>query len=171
MSAVLSDCGLYRYRLERDVGMEGSTFMFIGVNPSTADATVDDATVRKWIGFVKRWGGRRFLVGNAFAYRSTDVRALAKLAPPDAIGILNDWHVMRMASEADVIVPCWGNTTKVPPVLRTRFAFLTEMLTGANRPIKCFGRTQGGDPLHPLMLGYSTALVPWATQQQGDKQP
>lgn len=161
MSAILSPCGLYRYRLERDVAMDGPTFMFVGVNPSTADATVDDATVRKWIGFTKRWGGRRFLVGNAFAYRSTDVRALSALSPPNAIGIENDWHLMRMAVDADVIVPCWGNTGKVQRNLRPRFEFTAGMLRGAGKPIKCFGLTRDGDPLHPLMLSYDTPLVPY----------
>jgi hypothetical protein len=159
VSAVLSSCGKYRYRLDRSVAMEGGpTFMFLGVNPSTADATTDDATVRKWTGFVKRWGGNRFVVGNAFAYRATDVRELAKLQPADAIGLMNDWHIMQMAMEADVIVPCWGNTSKVPPNLRTRFPFLVEMLKGADKPVQFFGFTKSGDPLHPLMLGYDTPL-------------
>jgi len=163
-SAILSPCGRYRYRLERTVAMEGPVYAFIGVNPSTADATEDDATVRKWIGFVKRWGGSRFIVANAFAFRSTDVRALAALPPADAIGIENDWHIMRAAVAADVIVPCWGNTSKVPPTLRTRFPFLLEMLSGADKPIKTFGLTASGDPKHPLMLGYDTALVPWGAE-------
>lgn len=161
MSTVISDCGLYRYRLEREIAASGPTFAFIGVNPSTADATADDATVRKWIGFVKRWGGARFLVGNAFAYRSTDVRALASLPGADAIGLMNDWHVMQMAAHADVIVPCWGSAAKVPPSLRSRFSFLAEMLTGAGKPIRVFGLTKSGDPLHPLMLPYSTELRDW----------
>jgi len=157
MTAIISDCGSYRYTLERDVAMDGPTFLFIGVNPSTADATADDATVRKWIGFVKRWSGRRFMVGNAFAYRATNVRELATAKDP--IGLFNDWHIMQMAVKADVIVPCWGDTTKVPPRFRGRFEFLVGRLTGADKPLYCFGRTQSGDPLHPLMLGYDTRLV------------
>ena len=157
MGAVISDCGMYRYVLDRTVAVDGLTFLFIGVNPSTADATTDDATVRKWVGFVKRWGGRRFMVGNAFAYRATDVRELASVNDP--IGLHNDWYIMQMAVKVDVIVPCWGNITKVPPRLRGRFEFLTGMLTGADKPLYCFGRTLCGDPLHPLMLGYDTPLV------------
>nr|WP_246217502.1 DUF1643 domain-containing protein [Paraburkholderia panacisoli] len=49
------------------------TFAFFGVNPSTTDATLDDATARKCIGFTKPNGGRRLIVGNVFAVRSTDV--------------------------------------------------------------------------------------------------
>lgn len=141
--------------------LNGSTVMFIGVNPSTADATLNDATVKKWMGFCHRWGSTRFVVGNAFAYRSTDVKALGKLSPAEAIGIENDWHLMRMAVAADVIVPCWGRTDKFPRALRPRFAFVAEMLKGANKPLHCFGLTAGVDPKHPLMLGYSTKLIPW----------
>ncbi len=47
MTAVLSPCSLYRYRLERDVQLAGQVFAYFGINPSTADATLDDATVRK----------------------------------------------------------------------------------------------------------------------------
>jgi hypothetical protein len=78
VNAIISPCGLYRYRLERTVAMTGPVYAFFGVNPSTADASIDDATVRKWIGFTKKWGGSRFIVGNVFAYRSTD----SPTAPP-----------------------------------------------------------------------------------------
>ena len=81
-SAIISHCGKYRYRLDRMVSDSGPVYAFFGVNPSTADASVDDATVRKWRGFVQRWGGSRFIVGNAFAYRSTDVRQLAAVEDP-----------------------------------------------------------------------------------------
>lgn len=165
MSAVISPCGQYRYRLDRTVAMEGPVYAFFGINPSTADASLDDATVRKWIGFTKKLGGSRFMVGNVFAYRSTDVKALGALKPSDAIGLMNDWHLMRMAVEADVIVPCWGNTSKVPPAFRERFKFMAGMLTGAGKPLHCFGLTNSGDPKHPLMLGYDTPLIEFAQEQ------
>ena len=72
-SAIISHCGTYRYRLDRMVSDSGPVYAFFGVNPSTADASVDDATVRKWRGFVQRWGGSRFIVGNVFAYRATGI--------------------------------------------------------------------------------------------------
>ncbi|ETS31960.1 Protein of unknown function (DUF1643) [Photorhabdus khanii NC19] len=62
LSAIISKCGMYRYRLERDVQPEGLVFGYFGVNGSTATATEDDHTVRKWIGFTKVYGGRRFIV-------------------------------------------------------------------------------------------------------------
>lgn len=162
MSAIISPCGLYRYRLERDVAMEGKVFAYFGINPSTADATVDDATVRKWIGFTKANGGRRFIVGNVFAYRSKDVRALADIEDPfgDDIGE----HVTDIIQDADILVPCWGNTSKVPPKLQFAFDVLLDALLSSGKPVMCFGQTKRGDPKHPLMLGYSTPLVPWSLE-------
>lgn len=157
MSAVISDCGKYRYRLDRAVSDSDPVFAFFGVNPSTADASDDDATVRKWRGFVDRWGGSRFIVGNAFAYRSTDVRQLASVEDP--FGALVGEYITNIINEADILVPCWGNTSKVPPSLRYAFGELMDVLLSSGKPVKCFGLTASGDPRHPLMLGYSTSLV------------
>ena len=157
MTAVISNCGMYRYRLDRTVLDSGPVFAFFGVNPSTADASSDDSTVRKWRGFTRRWGGSRFIVGNVFAYRSTDVRQLATVE--DAFGDLIGDHITDIITEADVLVPCWGNTSKVPPRLQFAFDVLMDALVSSGKPVKCFGRTASGDPRHPLMLGYSTPLV------------
>lgn len=158
MSAIISPCGKYRYRLERQIGMEGPVYAFFGVNPSTADAYIDDATVRKWIGFCKRWGASRFIVGNVFAYRSTDVKALANVA--DAFGGDIGDHTTNIISEADILVPCWGNTGKVPPSLQFAFDVLMDALVSSGKPVRCFGLTKAGDPAHPLFLGYDTPLQP-----------
>lgn len=137
----------------------GPTYAFFGVNPSTADATLDDATVRKWIGFVKRWGGRRFIVGNVFAYRSTDVKGL--MQADDPIGPENRRHLQQIVAEADVLVPCWGDTKKVTGPLRHAFGHALVELLYTGKPVKHFGLTAGGDPKHPLMLGYDTPLIEW----------
>lgn len=155
-SAVISDCGCYRYRLERRLAERGLVYAFIGVNPSTADAALDDATVRKWKGFVSRWGGSRFIVGNVFAYRATDVRELAKAADP--IGPQNALHLVEISAEADVLVPCWGDRGKVPQIIRKHIDECLDLLRDTGKPIKAFGLSKGGDPLHPLMLGYGTEL-------------
>lgn len=161
-SAILSPCGLYRYRLDRTVGMAGPVFAFFGINPSTADATTDDATVRKWIGFTKAWGGSRFIVGNVWPLRSTDVRALADATRWLDIGRENTRHILAMADEADVLVPCWGDRSKVPRRMHNDLDDLLSLLRGTRKPVMHLGLTKGGDPKHPLMLGYSTPLVPWA---------
>lgn len=162
MSAIISPCGLYRYRLEREVQAEGKVFAFFGINPSTADATLDDATVRKWRGFTLRNGGRRFIVGNVFSYRATDVKELGRLV--DTVQLRGDDHhryIHEIIAGADVLVPCWGGLAKLPKSLRAYPASLLGLLLKSGKPILHFGVTECGQPKHPLMLGYDTQLLPW----------
>lgn len=161
MSAVISPCGMYRYRLTRDFA-EGRPHrvVFVGVNPSTADATLDDATVRKWTGFASRWGTYAgFDVGNLFAFRSTDVKALASAADP--VGPENDRHLFDLLSEADTVVPCWGDRAKIPKCLWPRIDRVRSLIAQSAAPVFVFGLTKGGDPKHPLMLGYNTQITEW----------
>lgn len=166
MTAIISPCGLYRYRLERTVGMDGPVYAFFGINPSTADATLDDATVRKWIGFTKKRGGSRFIVGNVWPLRSTDVRLLATSTRWMDIGRENQKHILAMAAEADILVPCWGDRKKVPRVMHNELDELLALLRGTGKPVTHLGLTASGDPKHPLMLGYDTPLTPWVAHQE-----
>lgn len=155
----MSPCGIYRYRLERDVGMVGLVYAYFGVNGSTATATEDDHTVAKWIGFTKLNEGRRLIVGNAFAYRATDVAELGRVHDP--IGPDNDAHLAQIIRDADVLVPCWGSRTKVPKRLHAQLDALGGLLRASGKPVKVWGLSKSGDPLHPLMLAYSTPLRDW----------
>jgi len=164
VSAILSDDLRYRYRLEREVLPDGFVIAYFGINPSTADATLDDSTVKKWIGFSERLGARKFIVGNVFAYRATDVGELADAYNP--VGSDNITHIENIIADADLLVPCWGNRGKVPKALRpqidwlaARMSFETQKQEG--KPVLVFGRTKSGDPLHPLMLPYATQLTTW----------
>lgn len=162
MSAVISECGRYRYRLDRRVerGAIGMpVFAYFGVNGSTADAEQDDQTVRKWNGFTLKNNGWRYIVGNAFAYRATDVKELAKADDP--IGPENDDYLWQIIQEADILVPCWGSRMKLPFHLRARLYRVRDLIFSAGKPVRIFGLTKHGDPLHPLMLSYDTQLIEW----------
>lgn len=156
-SAIISDCGIYRYRLDRQWGDDGLTFAFFGVNPSTADGDVEDQTTLKWRGFAERNGGKGYIAGNPFAFRTTDVKAL--MTTKDPVGPDNAQHIGEIIACADILVPCWGNTSKVPPHLRFHFTALMKRLVSSGKPVKVFGFTKNRSPLHPLMLGYGTQLV------------
>ena len=96
------------------------------------------------------------------ATRSTDVRQLATVE--DAFGDLIGDHTTDIINEADILVPCWGKTAKVPPSLQFAFDVLMDALLSSGKPVKCFGLTASGDPRHPLMLGYSTPLVDYKNE-------
>lgn len=156
-SAVLSPCGTWRYRLDREVAAEGIVIAYFGINPSTADATVEDSTTKKWRGFTVRNGGRKYIAVNPFAFRATNVAELESAADP--IGPENDAYISAVIEEADLLVPCWGSRDKLPKALRARLNTLLSMLRKSGKPMRVFGWTKSGDPIHPLMLGYDTQLV------------
>lgn len=159
MSAIISDCGRYRWRLERELAEHGNVIAFFGVNPSTAGPEIEDQTTMKWRGFALANGARRYIAGNPFALRATDVKELAKASDP--VGSENARHLREIIADADVLVPCWGSRTKLPPILRHHLDALARLLWDSGKPVKNFGLTKSGDPMHPLMLGYKTPLCEW----------
>lgn len=160
MGAVISPCGTYRYRLERDISiLPGPTIAWIMVNPSTADAENDDATIRKVLGFSRRFGAGRVIVGNLFAFRATDIRALRTATDP--IGPEAGEHLRQITGEAQRIVVAWGPLAKLPRRLRARWREVVGIAEARRRVLMCLGTAQDGHPLHPLMQSYDRALVPW----------
>lgn len=110
MSAILSHCGKYRYRLIRDLGMMGNgACCFVMLNPSTADATQDDPTIRRCMGYARLFNCARLEVVNIFAYRSTDPHALYGMSKPMAIGPDNDRHLIEVCKASAMVLCAWGN--------------------------------------------------------------
>lgn len=158
-SAIISECGRYRYRLERDLGQPGPVAAILGVNPSIADATVNDPTIRKDMGFGRRLGWSRIIKGNKFAFRATDVKALRSAADPS--GPLNMDHLAQIMLEADIVVAAWGPLAKLPTALRGQWREVVAIAARLGKPLHCFGTAQDGQPRHTLMLEYVTPLVEW----------
>jgi len=161
MSAIISPCGTWRYRLDRHVQETGRVAAFFGVNGSTAGPIEEDQTTTKWRGFSLRNGIARYIAANPFAYRSADVSVLGEVSDP--IGPENDRYLREVIAEADVLVPCWGDRNKVPKTLHCHFDSLRDQLFASGKPVLTFGFTKGGDPKHPLMLAYDTPLISWTS--------
>ena len=142
-SATFDRTGRYRYRLARRWGA-GPCIAFVMLNPSAADAAKDDPTVRRCLGFARRWGFGALEVVNLFAYRAADPRELARERNP--VGPENDRSVARALRRARLIVLAWGASR-----LARRRAGAVIALVG-DRPAYCLGRTKTGMPRHPLYL-------------------
>lgn len=155
-SAVISDCGQYRYRLERGTGRAMSIIM---VNPSTADADTDDPTIRKVLGFAQRFHCDRIIVGNKFAFRATDVNKLRSAADP--IGPDNEKYIEQILRDGDIHVAAWGSLGKLPEVLRSRWKEIVRIADRVGVRLHCIGFCADGSPRHPLMTSYNTILSPW----------
>jgi hypothetical protein len=149
-SAILSKDGFYRYRLERRWG-EGKPLVFLMLNPSTANAMVNDLTITKCIGYAKRWNYPAIVVVNLYAYRSTYPGALA--AVPDPIGPENDRHILDACAEAGRVVIAWGraNPRRVGEVMR--------MLKTYGYPIYAIRQNVDGNPAHPSRAGYTSEPI------------
>lgn len=154
--AVLSDCGMYRYHLLRRWG-PGKACVFAMLNPSTADATVDDPTIRRCIGFAKREGCDALVVVNAYGLRATDPKLLWTASDP--VGPLNDRFVrlaLDCAHRDDApIIAAWGAHARPDRVLQ--MSRLTQVRWS------CLGITKSGAPRHPLYVRADAPLIGWPT--------
>jgi hypothetical protein len=141
-SAVFSDCRTYRYSLSRIWQPKKKFALFVCLNPSTADEQNDDPTVRRCIGFARRWNFGGLVLVNLFAFRSTDPDRLLKIRNP--IGPKNDDYIFNAAKSSGLVILAWG----------TRGGFLERdqhVLTLVSMA-HCLGVTKDGYPKHPLYL-------------------
>lgn len=158
MSAVLSSCGTWRYRLRREWLTGVGEVCWIMLNPSTADAEVDDPTIRKVVGFSQRWGFRSATVVNLYAYRATDPKVLrsAEREGVDVVGPGNDRHIVDAVYDAQRVIVGWGRNE---PASGARVRRVTGLL--CEHTAWCLGTVGNGQPRHPLMPAYATELEPW----------
>lgn len=159
MSAVISSCGRYRYRLTRSWDASKNKLVFVMLNPSTADAEQDDPTIRKCIGFAKRLGYGGIEVVNLFAYRATDPKELRRQqrADIDIVGPENDRFIAEAAdTHGNTIVFAWGGFAQD---FMWRMLDVRKIVRLRMTPPYCLGYTQAlRQPRHPLMLPYATEL-------------
>lgn len=149
----------HRYTLRRSWMGNGGVVNFIMLNPSTADDFTDDATIRRCVGFAKRWGYCGMVVTNLFAYRATDPKDLHALIMTnggfrEAIGEDSAAHIDREARMAHLVVCAWGdNVSKMPKYIGARD--LGVISTLRYRDLYCIRRTKQGNPAHPVREPYT----------------
>ena len=143
-SAVISPCGKYRYELWRRVGVGETFVVFVLLNPSTADADLDDPTIRACMEFARRWGFAWMCVVNLFALRSTKPENL--YASVDPIGPENDRYIQHAVLHADCVVAAWGKHGRH----RDRNTEVVRLV--GNRPLHYLALNLDGSPKHPLYI-------------------
>lgn len=152
--------------------IKAKTVTFIALNPSTADASKNDPTLRKMLGFARHWGMWRLIVVNLWAYRATKPKDLWSMLDdldrfPRQVPGLNDTHcvdeyIKYAALNSGLVVPAWGAGIPArhhcgrPDDVRS-----VVLESDAGHTVSCLGRTKSGEPRHPLMLPYNTELEPF----------
>lgn len=145
-TAILSTDGIYRYHLTRRWD-DGPILSFVMLNPSTADADIDDPTIRRCSGFAKRDGFAGIAVGNVYAFRATKLADLWQARDP--YGPENHSALLRIAMEAvrdsTPVVCAWGarggNSNRH-----------ISLMMQAGARLVCLGKTKDGHPRHPLSV-------------------
>ncbi len=151
--ALFDDQRKYRYLLWRRWS-KGPALLWIMLNPSTADETELDPTLRRCLDFTLRWGYPAMEIGNLYAYRSTEPKVLPTI--PDPVGAENHAHLEKAIARAAKVVVGWGTNAKkdaIAPVLE-----IFERLDVQPYALKI---SVEGYPCHPLYLPKRLALIPW----------
>lgn len=158
---VMDDGGPYRYTLTRtwthpSEAIATDVILWVMLNPSTANAMTDDHTIRKCIGYARRWHADGIIVVNLFAYRATAWRDL--LTVDDPVGPANDELFIGYASKPRVrrVVAAWG--TFADRIQPGRADNIADRIA-RHRTLWCLGTTKAGHPKHPLMTPYDAELV------------
>ncbi len=149
--AIFDHSSTYRYLLWRSWS-QSPKVGFVMLNPSQADATLNDPTIRRCIGFAQSWGYGGLEVVNLFAYRTKSPAHLQQIKDP--IGADNDRYLLTLAKRVDTIVLAWGNAG----TLKGRDRAVMQQLN-SQQNVFCLGITKTGQPRHPLYLKRDTLLT------------
>ena len=153
--AVISDCGLYRYRLYRRWGAAPAS-LFVMLNPSTADAERNDPTIRRCMDFARGWGRGGIHVVNLFALRTTSPKTM--MAAADPVGPDNEYHVKEAYRECVEVICAWGSHGRYRRQDRVMLDWLRE--AGSCQPY-ALKITKSGQPGHPLYLPKDAEILPF----------
>lgn len=146
--ALFSEDRRFRYWLLREWDSLLPKVCFIGLNPSVADESLDDPTIRRCIGFARSWKCGSLLMLNIYAYRATlpDDMWKAQTRGVDIIGGKQNW-IDSLKEYVQVfhciqVVAAWGrHGKKRGPEVMMKWP---ELL--------CLARNSDGSPKHPLYL-------------------
>lgn len=164
--AVFSNDKLYRYSLSRCWDNSLPTCVFIGLNPSTADAENDDPTIRRCLGFARSFGCGSLLMLNLFAYRSTDWTKLRGIADP--VGYWDENDIPRMIESLGryeigrafkgIVIAAWGGN--VDAIDGGKRARKVAGEVAALKALKISVKT--AHPYHPLYLKADLKPIPFS---------
>jgi hypothetical protein len=154
-SAQFDDTGRYRYGLCRQWQSARPSLTIIMLNPSLADATTDDPTIRRCVGLAHGWHFGAITVVNLFAYCTAYPCQLKQVQDP--VGPDNDTVLRKAALEGEKILLAWGNWGS----LQGRDQTVLGWLSPFHDKLCCLGRNRTRQPRHPLYVRRDIQLQPW----------
>jgi hypothetical protein len=156
-SAVISEDGLYRYELRRVWDKNLLVLEWIMLNPSTADASIDDPTIKRCIAFARAWGFGGIVVRNLYAWRATNPAELVNLSDP----VGPDNRAQLSSTDADLTVVAWGANVAATGWWNGYPFGWQKTVIKRDLPLMCLGTNANGSPKHPLYVRSSRSLEVW----------
>ncbi len=153
--AEFSEDRKYRYALWRIWNDKLPLVAIVGLNPSTANETSDDPTIRRVKSFAKGWGYGGFYMLNLFAFVTPYPYELKKCDNP--LGDNNEW-LQKIGSKCERIIFAYGNFDVFGR---------DEDVAAMFNDVYCLGRNKNGSPKHPLYLSGSTQMEKFETWKEG----
>ena len=144
-NAIFSEDRTHRYALIREWDLNKPSLMIVALNPSSADEKTDDPTIRRCIGFAKKWGFGKLIVTNLFSFRTSSPKNLFNSKNP--IGNKNDFWLKKLSKEVDMVVLAYGNHGK----FNNRHNEILKIIKNPH----CIKKAKTGMPMHPLYLKYT----------------
>ena len=145
--AEFSNSRKYRYALWRIWDDKKPMIMFIGLNPSTANESDDDPTIRRVKRFAYDWGYGGVYMCNCFSYISTNPNYLKDF---NTTVTDNAW-IYLFAAKCAAKVFAWGNFKIAEERGKELSGFFPEAL--------CLGKNKNGSPKHPLYIAANTKPI------------
>ena len=135
----------HRYKLSRHWDLNKPQILYIMLNPSIGNESIDDPTIRRLLSFTRKFDYGGFFVGNLFTYITPNPKTL-----DTSIGLTNkNLNVLtNLVSKADEVVYAWGNSIEEP----------NELKKLISNPM-CFGKNLNGTPKHPLYLPSNSKII------------
>lgn len=133
------------------------------LNPSTADALLDDPTIRRCLNFAAREDCGRLIVVNLFTFRSAYPKDLIEahdpVGPDGDTALEHAAHCLR-SDEASRVIFGWGSVSG-PKWFRTMYKDRVEKAISVFENIRapqCFVVNKDGSPKHPLYVANDKPL-------------
>tara|TARA_B100000767_G_scaffold38516_1_gene32453 strand:- start:225 stop:701 length:477 start_codon:yes stop_codon:yes gene_type:complete len=135
----------HRYKLSRHWDLNKPQILYIMLNPSIGNESIDDPTIRRLLSFTKKFDYGGFFVGNLFTYITPNPKTL-----DTSIGLTNkNLNVLtNLVAKVDKVIYAWGNYIEEPNELKK---FISNPM--------CFGKNINGTPKHPLYLPSDSKLL------------
>lgn len=148
--AHFSEDGKHRYWLLRSWAEKPRMITIIGLNPSTADAERDDATIRSCCRLTRAAGFDGFIMCNLFTFITSSPAVLIENMHDANRAESND-VLKRMIANTHMAICAWGS-----------WSFTAERVQEVKLMIDklfCFGINADGSPKHPLYLNTNTSII------------